>query len=76
MDHAAEERNELSKQRSPSKDADSRFMQLDADIITNDKLCCAACAHLWAHHTVECGIYEQKPLSVLRGGDCPDLEPR
>ena len=60
----------------PSKDADSRFVQHDAVVITNDMLCCARCAHVWADKTAECGIFERKPLSVLRGGDCPDWEPR
>ena len=65
---------ELFKNMNPSKDADSRFMQRDAVIITNDKLCCARCVHVWANKTAECAIYEQKPTSVLRGGNCPDLK--
>ena len=62
---------------SPSKDAASRFMQSDdVEFITNDTLCCARCVHLWPDKTVECEIFEQKPLSVLRGGDCADLAER
>ncbi len=61
----------------PSEDAGSRFIQRDDVVfITNDKLCCARCVHVWAGSAAECEIYEQKPLSVLQGGDCSDLKER
>ena len=59
-----------------SEDVETRFIQQEAVTIKNSMLCCARCAHIWENSTAECEIYEQKPLSVLRGGDCPDLEPR
>lgn len=60
----------------PSEDADTRFMQQEATTIKNDMLCCTRCVHIWENSTAECAIYEQKPLSVLRGGLCPDLAER
>ena len=73
-DKPTEPKDELLNQPSPSKDAGERFMQRHAVFITNDKLCCARCVHVWENKTAECAIYEQKPTSVLRGGECPDLE--
>ena len=60
----------------PSEDADTRFIQQEAATINNAMLCCARCAHIWENSTAECEVYEQKPLSVLRGGPCPDLAER
>ena len=72
MDRTKEQRDAPQKLLCPSKDADDRFMQHDVEIITNEKLCCARCVYVWAQKTAECEIYERKPLSVLRGGECPD----
>ena len=67
---------EPSKPFEPSEDADTRFIQQEVTTVKNDTLCCARCAHIWENSTAECAVYEQKPLSVLRGGLCPDLTER
>ena len=62
------------EQKVPAPDFTERFAGGLGEQIFNRDLLCARCSHLWEDETAGCGIYEQKPLAVLRGEDaCPDF---
>ncbi len=57
-----------------------RFVGGIGEPVQNQELICSNCAHLWEDETAECEVYEQKPLSVLRGENhcsefLPDSDP-
>ena len=42
----------------------------EMQLITNEELHCNNCVFAYKDRTIDCIMYEQKPLSILDGGAC------
>lgn len=45
----------------------------ELNLISNKDMRCAMCAFAYEDNDVECVKYNQKPLSIIRGGKCPNF---
>lgn len=47
------------------------FQQGDAEKIENKNLACYGCVLAYSDRVLDCVAFHQKPISVLKGNDCP-----
>lgn len=45
----------------------------ELNLISNKDMNCGKCVFAYEGNDVECVKYKQKPLSVIRGGECPNF---
>ena len=47
------------------------FRHGETNVIANNDLACGNCAFAYKERVADCIMFNQKPLSVLKGGNCP-----